>query len=135
MGWKGRIIAGVVLAVGAAAVLVRMVPGHYLASDAEVKSAVRSIYDATAELRRAIGSEILAVKLIEPDFSERQDPDYGSYRVNVNESGTIVARSLEYGVVLVFLPLPGGEKEVPWRCRVSPAKYVIEGCEPGGEEE
>jgi|GEM_PF-1857940 len=135
MGWKGRIIAGIVLAAGAAAVLLRMVPGHYLASDAEVKSAVRSIYDATAELRRAIGSEILAVKLVEPDVSERQDPDYGSYRVSVNESGTIVARSLKYEVVLVFIPLPGGEKAVPWRCRVSPAKYVIEGCEPGGEEE
>jgi len=135
MGRKGRIIAGVVLAVGAAAVLVRMVPGHYLASDAEVKRAVRSIYDATAELRRAIGSEILAVKLIEPDLSERQDPDFGSYSVNVNESGTIVARSLKYGVVLVFLPQPGGEKAVPWRCRVSPAQYIIEGCEPGGEEE
>ena len=134
MGWKARTFAGIVLAAGAAAVLVRMVPGHYLASDAEVKGAVRSIYAATAELRSAIGSEILAVKLIEPDVSERQDPTYGRYSVNVNESGTIVARSAKFDVVLVFIPLAGGEK-VPWRCRVSPAKYVIEGCEPGGEEE
>jgi len=34
----------------------------------------------------------------------------------------------------VFRPLPGGEKSVTWRCRVSPAAYVIEGCEPGGDE-
>jgi len=110
------------------------VPGYYLASDEEVKGAVRSLRDATDELRQAIGVEMLAVKRNEPDVSDRRHPTYGAYQVRVNESGTIVARSLTYDVVLVFRPLPGGEKVVPWRCRVTPAAYVVEGCEPGGEE-
>jgi len=115
-------------------VLVPMVPGHYLASDDAVKRAVRALYTETAELRRAIGREMLAVRRVEPEVSERRHPTYGAYQVRINESGTIVARSLKYDVVLVFRPLPGGEKEVPWRCRVSPAAYVIDGCEPGGED-
>lgn len=133
MGWKVNTFAGVALAAAAAAVLVPRVPGHYLATDAEVKSAVRALQSATAELRRTIGIEIRAVRRVEPDVSERRHPNYGAYQVRINESGTIVVRSLKYDVVLVFVPLPGGTKEVPWRCRVSPAEYVIEGCEPGGE--
>ncbi len=132
MGWKVNSFAGIALVAVAAAALLPRVPGHYLASDDEVKGAVQALRDATAELRRTIGIELLAVKRIEPDVSERQHPTYGAYQVRVNESGTIVARSLKYDVVLVFRPLPGGEKVVPWRCRVSPAAYVIEGCEPGG---
>ncbi len=104
----------------------------WIKSDTEVKGAVRAIHAGTAELRRTIGIELLAVKRIKPDLSTRRDPTYGAYRVRVNESGTIVARSEKYDVVLVFLPLPGGS-EVQWRCRVSPAEYVIEGCEPGGD--
>jgi hypothetical protein len=134
MGWKVNAFAGVALAAVAAAVLLPMVPGHYLASDDEVKRAVRALYAATAELRRTIGIELLAVKRIEPEVSERSHPTYGAYQVRINESGTIVARSMQYDVVLVFRPLPGGEKEVPWRCRVSPAEYVIAGCEPGNGE-
>jgi len=133
MGWKVNTFAGVALAAAAVAVLVPRVPGHYLATDAEVKSAVRALQSATAELRRTIGIEIRAVRRVEPDVSERRHPNYGAYQVRINESGTIVVRSLKYDVVLVFVPLPGGTKEVPWRCRVSPAEYVIEGCEPGGE--
>lgn len=133
MGWKVNTFAGVALAAAAAAVLVPRVPGHYLATDAEVKSAVRALQSATAELRRTIGIEIRAVRRVEPDVSERRHPNYGAYQVRINESGTIVVRSLKYDVVLVFVPLAGGIKEVPWRCRVSPAEYVIEGCEPGGE--
>jgi len=134
MGWKVNAFAGVALAAVAAAVLLPMVPGHYLASDDEVKRATRALYAATAELRRTIGIELLAVKRIEPEVSDRQHPTYGAYQVRINESGTIVARSLKYDVVLVFRPLPGGERVVPWRCRVSPAEYVIDGCEAGGEE-
>jgi hypothetical protein len=134
MGWKAKTLAGVALAAAAAAVLLPMVPGHYLASDAEVKRATQALYAATGELRRAIGMEMLALKQVEPEVSERQHPTYGAYQVRINESGTIVVRSLQYDVVLVFRPLPGGETAVPWRCRVSPAKYVIDGCEPGGEE-
>jgi len=134
MGWKVNTFAGIALVAVAAAALLPSVPGYYLASDEEVKGAVRSLRDATAELRQAIGVEMLAVKRIEPDVSDRRHPTYGAYQVRVNESGTIVARSLTYDVVLVFRPLPGGEKVVPWRCRVTPAAYVVEGCEPGGEE-
>lgn len=133
MGWKVNTFAGVALVAVAVAALLPRVPGYYLASDDEVKGAVQALRDATAELRRTIGIEMLAVKRIEPDVSERQHPTYGAYQVRVNESGTIVARSLKYDVVLVFRPLPGGENVVPWRCRVSPAAYVIEGCEPGGD--
>ena len=133
MGWKVNTFAGVALVAVAAALLVPMVPGHYLASDDEVKRAVRTLHEATADLRRTIGLEMLAVKRIEPDVSDRQHPTYGAYQVRINESGTIVARSRKYDVVLVFRPLPGGDKAVPWSCRVSPAKYVIEGCESGGE--
>ncbi|HSH08131.1 MAG TPA: hypothetical protein VLA41_10755 [Burkholderiales bacterium] len=132
MGWKVNTFAGVALVAAAAALLLPRVPGHYLASDDEVKRAVRALHDATAELRRTVGIELLTVKRIAPDLSERQHPSYGAYQVRVNESGTIVARSLKYDVVLVFRPLPGGEKVVPWRCRVSPGAFVIEGCEPGG---
>jgi len=134
MGWKVNAFAGVAVAALAAAVLLPMLPGHYLASDDEVKRAVRTLHAATAELRRTIGIELLAVKRIEPEVSDRQDPSYGAYEVRINEGCTIVARSLKYDVVLFFRPLPGGEKVVPWRCRVSPAEYVIQGCEPGGEE-
>lgn len=134
MGWKVNTFAGVALAAAAAAVLVPRVPGHYLATDAEVKSAVRALQSATAELRRTIGIEIRAVRRVEPDVSERRHPNYGAYQVRINESGTIVVRSLKYDVVLVFRPLPGGDKAVPWRCRVSPPEYVVEGCEPGGGE-
>jgi len=134
MGWKVNTFAGVALAAAAAAVLVPMVPGRYLASDAEVKSALRALDSATAELRRTIGIEVRAVRRVAPEVSERRHPTYGAYRVRINESGTIVVRSLRYDVVLVFRPLPGGDKVVPWRCLVSPAEYVIEGCEPGGDE-
>lgn len=134
MGWKVNTFAGVALAAAAAAVLGPRVPGHYLASDAEVKSALRALYSASAELRRTIGIEVRAVKRVEPDVSERRHPTYGAYQVRINESGTIVVRSLKYDVVLVFRPLPGGDQAVPWRCLVSPAEYVIDGCEPGGEE-
>jgi hypothetical protein len=134
MGWKTVTVAGVLLVTAAAAVVVPRLPGYWLASDDEVKRAVRAIYTQTAGLRNTIGGELLYAKQIEPDSSERSDPDYGAYHVHINESGTIVARSHKYDVVLVFRPLPGGEKAVPWRCRVSPAQYVIEGCEPGGDE-
>ncbi|MEJ2176270.1 MAG: hypothetical protein P8Y76_15650 [bacterium] len=134
MGWKVNTFAGVALAVAAVVVLVPRVPGHYLASDAEVKRALRALYSATAELRRTIGIEVRAVKRVEPDVSERRHPNYGAYQVRINESGTIVVRSLKYDVVLVFRALPGGDQAVPWRCLVSPPEYVIEGCEPGGEE-
>jgi hypothetical protein len=134
MGWKAKTFVGVALVGAAAAITLPMVPGYWLASDDQVKRAVRAIYGHTAELRKAIGGELLYAKQIDPDESERQDPDFGQFRVRVNESGTIVARSEKYDVVLVFVPLPGGTQEVPWRCRVSPAAYVIEGCEPGGEE-
>ncbi|MDX1376824.1 MAG: hypothetical protein R3357_14760 [Burkholderiales bacterium] len=134
MGWKARTFAGFVLVGAAAAVVLTRVPGHYLASEAEVKRAVRALYGATAELRDAIGIEVRALRSVEPDLSERQHPAFGAYDVRINESGTIVVRSRKYDVVLVFIPLPGGEKQVPWRCRIAPAEYVIEGCEPGGEE-
>ena len=133
MGRKVKIFAALGLTAVAAALLVPKVPGHYFASDATVKSALRAIHSATAELRSAIGVELRALKGIEPDVSTRHHPTYGAYDVRINESGTIVARSQKYDVVLVFRPLPGGA-EVPWRCLVSPAAYVIEGCEPGGEE-
>ena len=133
MGWKTWTFAGVVLAGAAAAIVVPNVPGYWLASDAQVLRAVRTIHAETAELRKAIGGELLYAKQIEPDTSERLDPDFGRYTVRVNESGTIVARSERYDVVLVFVPLPGGP-QVKWRCRISPAAYVIEGCEAGGEE-
>jgi len=134
MGKKAKIVAGLVAVGAAIAVALPMVPGYWLASDDQVKRAVRTIHGHTAALRKAIGGELLYAKQIEPDESERQDPDFGRFRVRVNESGTIVARSEKYDVVLVFVPLPGGKAEVPWRCRVSPAAYVIEGCEAGGEE-
>jgi len=134
MGWKTNSVAALVLVGAATALVLPRIPGYWLASDDEVKSAVRAIHTQTAGLRKAIGGELLYAKQIEPDFSVRSDPDYGAYLVRVNESGTIVARSENYDVVLVFRPLPGGEKSVTWRCRVSPPRYVIEGCEPGGEE-
>lgn len=134
MGKKANIFVGLVVLGAAIAVALPMVPGYWLASDDQVKRAVRAIYGHTAELRKAIGGELLYAKQIEPDESERRNPDFGLFRVRVNESGTIVARSEKYDVVLVFVPLPGGSKEVSWRCRVSPAAYVIEGCEAGGEE-
>jgi hypothetical protein len=134
MGKKAKIFVGLVVLGAAIAIALPMVPGYWLASDDQVKRAVRAIYGHTAELRKTIGGELLYAKQIEPDASERQDPEFGRFRVRVNESGTIVARSEKYDVVLVFLPLPGGKTEVPWRCRVSPAAYVIEGCEAGGEE-
>lgn len=134
MGWKTFTFGGLVLVAAAIAVLVPRLPGHWLASDAEGKRAVRALYTQTAGLRKAIGGELLYAKQIEPESSERSDPDYGAFHVRINESGTIVVRSQKYDVVLVFRPLPGGEKAVPWRCRVSPAQYVIEGCEPGGDD-
>ena len=134
MGWKTNSVAALVLVGAATALVLPRIPGYWLASDDEVKSAVRAIHRQTAGLRKAIGGELLYAKQIEPDFSVRSDPDYGAYLVRVNESGTIVARSEQYDVVLVFRPLPGGEKSVTWRCRVSPPRYVIEGCEPGGED-
>jgi hypothetical protein len=135
MGWKTFAFGGLVLvAAAAAAVVVPRVPGYWLASDAEVKRAVQALYTQTAGLRKAIGGELLYAKQIEPDSSDRSDPDYGAYHVRISETGTIVVRSRKYDVVLVFRPLPGGEKAVPWRCRVSPARYVVEGCEPGGDD-
>ena len=134
MGWKARTFAGLVLAGAAAAVVLTRVPGHYLASDAEVKRAVRALHAATTELRDAIGIELRALRSVEPDVSERQHPEFGIYEVRINESGTIVARSRKYGVVLVFIPQSGGTEQVPWTCRIAPAEYVIEGCEAGGEE-
>jgi len=133
MGRKVKTFAALGLAAIAVALLVPMLPGHYLASDATVKSAVQAIHAATAELRRTIGIELRALKSIEPDVSTRRHPTYGAYDVRINESGTIVARSQKYDVVLVFRPLPGGT-EILWRCLVSPAAYVIAGCERGGEE-
>jgi hypothetical protein len=134
MGWKTITVAAVVLVGAATALVLPRVPGYWLAPDEEVTRAVRAIYTQTEGLRKTIGGELLYAKQVEPDFSWRSDPDYGAYLVRVNESGTIVARSEKFDVVLVFRPLPGGEKSVTWRCRVSPAAYVIEGCEPGGEE-
>ena len=134
MGWKTVTFAALLLVGAATALVLPRVPGFWLASDDEIKRAVRAIQTQTEGLRKVIGGELLYAKRIEPDFSVRSDPDYGAYLVRVNESGTIVARSEKFDVVLVFRPLPGGEKSVTWRCRVSPAAYVIEGCEPGGEE-
>jgi len=134
MGWKIAIVAALLLLGAATAIVLPRVPGYWLAPNDEVKRAVRAIHTQTAGLRQVIGGELLYAKQIEPDFSVRSDPDYGTYLVRVNESGTIVARSEKFDVVLVFRPLPGGEKSVTWRCRVSPAAYVIEGCEPGGDE-
>jgi len=134
VGWKTATVAALLVLGVATAIVLPRVPGYWLASDDEVKRAVRAIHTQTAGLRQVIGGELLYAKQIEPDFSVRSDPDYGAYLVRVNESGTIVARSEKFDVVLVFRPLPGGEKSVTWRCRVSPAEYVVEGCEPGGDE-
>lgn len=134
MGWKTNTAIGLAIVGAGVTLLLQRAPGYWFVSDDEVTHAVHAIYDQTAGLRKAIGGELLYVKQIEPDFSVRSDPDYGVYLVHVNESGTIVVRSERYGVVLVFRPLPGGEKTVTWRCRVSPPQYVIEDCEPGGEE-
>lgn len=134
MGWKTNTVAALVIVGAATALVLPRVPGYWLVSDEEVRRAVRAIYTQTEGLRKTIGGELLYAKQIEPDFSVRSDLDYGPYLVRVNESGTIVVRSENYDVVLVFRPLPGGEKSVTWRCRVSPPRYVVEGCEPGGEE-
>jgi len=107
MGWKIAIVAALLLLGAATAIVLPRVPGYWLAPNDEVKRAVRAIHTQTAGLRQVIGGELLYAKQIEPDFSVRSDPDYGTYLVRVNESGTIVARSCSSGGEARFQSLIG----------------------------
>jgi len=62
MGKKAKIVAGLVAVGAAIAVALPMVPGYWLASDDQVKRAVRAIHGHTAALRKAIGGELLYAK-------------------------------------------------------------------------
>ena len=129
MGWKVNSFAGLALAAVAAAVVVPTVPGHYLASDDEVKGAVRTMDAATADLRAAVATELAASPRARPGMSDRHHPKIGALQVHVDEDGAIFVRNPQYDLVLRYAPQRVA-KGIEWHCSVAPGKYAIEGCTP-----
>jgi len=122
--------------VGLGAVVVAFVwpslPVPWVKFDAEVKNAVRAIHSDTAALRREISAELRSATRVATRMRDRHVPNVGQVQLRVDEAGTIFARNPRYDLVLRFVPQAGGSTVV-WRCRASPRRFAVVGCEAASE--